>query len=196
MVSALFVNKDSVYKRLGIDSWDQDRDALNFTGSHAVICHPPCRAWGRLRHFAKPALGEKDLALFALSLVRKNGGILEHPRSSKLWEYINLYGFDNYGGYAIHINQHWFGFPAEKKTILYIVGLPSKRLPLIPLNFDVVRFTICSSKSRFETGKKELNKKNNAETPSQLASWLIEVCELINENKVVRIVDKNLNQSI
>lgn len=27
MVSALFVTRDSIYKKMGIDSWDIDRDA-------------------------------------------------------------------------------------------------------------------------------------------------------------------------
>lgn len=127
---ALFVLKDSVYKKLGIDSYDVERNALTFSGNDVVICHPPCRAWGRLRHFAKPLPGEKELAFFAMQKVRTNGGILEHPEGSTLFSsdpalwcrYLPLPGqVDEFGGFTIMVNQNWFGFPLEKKTFfLYL----------------------------------------------------------------------------
>ena len=50
-VAAMFVRADSVYKTIpGVDCWDIDRDARLWPGGCPVVAHPPCRAWGRLRH--------------------------------------------------------------------------------------------------------------------------------------------------
>jgi hypothetical protein len=79
-VAVLFAREDSIYKTMpNVDVWDAARNALNWQGGCPVIAHPPCRAWGRLRHFAKPVDGEKDLARWAVAQVRKWGGVLEHP---------------------------------------------------------------------------------------------------------------------
>lgn len=74
-VSVLFARGDSNYKTLpGCDVWDEERDAMTWPGGSAVVAHPPCRAWGRMRTFAKPRPGEKDLARFAVAQVREWGG--------------------------------------------------------------------------------------------------------------------------
>lgn len=46
---------------------EAERDARKWSGGSPVISHPPCRAWGSLRAMAKPAPGEKRLALYANS---------------------------------------------------------------------------------------------------------------------------------
>lgn len=174
-VSALFVRADSIYKQLGIDCWDVERNALNFSAQNAVICHPPCRAWGRLYKFAKPSPGEKDLALFAVDLVRKNGGVLEHPAHSKLWKEKNLpvgSSIDEFGGWTLRINQHWFGHLAQKDTFLYIVGCSPSQIPSYPLNFSAVTHVISTSK-RYKHKWKECSVKQREATPVQLAEWLI-----------------------
>lgn len=49
-VAALFVRADSVYKTMpGVDAWDEARDARGWPGGCAVVAHPPCRLWGKLR---------------------------------------------------------------------------------------------------------------------------------------------------
>ena len=78
-ITVLFARRDSVYKTMGADVWDADRNALYWRGGNPVVAHPPCRAWGRLRKFAKPQPGELDLARFAVAQVRRYGGVLEHP---------------------------------------------------------------------------------------------------------------------
>ena len=78
-IAILFARSDSIYHQLDADVWDEDRDARQFPGGVQVVAHPPCRAWGRLRRFAKPAPHEKDLARFAVAQVRRWGGVLEHP---------------------------------------------------------------------------------------------------------------------
>jgi hypothetical protein len=182
MISALYVRNDSIYKQLEIDCWDVERDARNWPGGNPIIAHPPCRAWGQLAHLAKPREGEKGLAIHAIGLIRMWGGILEHPRTSKLWRELNLPMpgvLDNYGGYTLLVNQNWWGHKAEKKTFLYIVGCPQKELPPIPISFDAIQYTI-ASKIKKKSGrrqKKEITKKEREQTPIEFAKWLITVAE-------------------
>jgi hypothetical protein len=84
---SLFVRADSAYKkREQWDSYDQSRDALSYNGSTPVVCHPPCRAWGRLSHMAHNVReGEASLALWSIEKIRELGGILEHPNGSRLF---------------------------------------------------------------------------------------------------------------
>ena len=84
MISVLFARKDSIYKQFNVDVWDIDRDARLWPGGNACICHPPCRAWGKLKAFAKPRNDEKELALISIDFIRRNGGVLEHPAQSSL----------------------------------------------------------------------------------------------------------------
>lgn len=136
-VAVLFARTDSNYKKIAeCDVWDADRDARNYPGSYPVIAHPPCRAWGQLRHMAKPRPDEKQLAIFAIDQVRKYGGVLEHPKNSSLWPTANLPTdniLDQYGGWTLPINQYWCGHRADKQTNLYIVGCKPSEIPDIPI---------------------------------------------------------------
>lgn len=174
-ITALFVRYDSIYKRLGIDCYDRERNALTWRGGGPVICHPPCRSWGQLTQFAKPEPGEKWLAVWSIIQIRRWGGVLEHPRTSRLWKkYLPMPGTtDMYGGYTINIDQFWFGHKAKKNTLLYIVGCPRQDLPPIPLRFDAIEHVVSSSTS----GKKEISKADRERTPERLAIWLIEVAK-------------------
>lgn len=87
MTAVLFVERNSIYKTFpGLDCYDEDRDARTFPGGMPVIAHPPCRLWGRLRSFSTAPESEKDLARFAVAMVRQWGGVLEHPAHSTLWK--------------------------------------------------------------------------------------------------------------
>lgn len=120
-VSVLFARKDSVYKTLGVDVWDIERDARLWPGGNPCVCHPPCRAWGKLKSFAKPREGEKQLALMSIDWIRKNGGCLEHPSQSGLNKILPVPGvIDEFGGFTIHIDQFWFGHKAKKQTLIYM----------------------------------------------------------------------------
>ena len=178
-VSALFVRKDSIYKELGVDCWDMERNALNWPGGNPVIAHPPCRAWGQLSHMAKPRIGEKELAFFAIDMIRKYGGVVEHPRASRLWpEYLPTPGqVDKFGGYSISVDQFCWGHKAKKSTLLYIVGCPIRELPAMPMRFDAIQYTV-SSKIKKKSGRrilKEIPKSEREKTPIDFAKWLIEV---------------------
>jgi len=178
-VTALYVRKNSIYKELLTDCYDVIRDARNYVGNNPVICHPPCRAWGNLSHMATPSPGEKELAILAIRQVRTYGGILEHPRRSKLWpDHLPLPGqTDIFGGYTISIDQFWFGHSAKKETFLYIVGCSINDLPVIPLRFDMIEKTIGSCRKSKSVKRKEVTKTEREKTPDQMANWLIEVAE-------------------
>lgn len=153
-VTALFVCKSSPYWDL-VDCYDYERNALTFAGSGRVICHPPCRAWGRYKAVAKATPEEKQLALFALELVRANGGVLEHPVSSGLWKHLRP------GETSLVIRQADFGHRAEKLTRLFYAKMP--RVPLLP-EPAVPPFVPVENMGRAERER----------TPPNLAKWLVD----------------------
>lgn len=183
-VSVLFSRRDSVYKKLGADCWDIDRDALNWPGGNPIVAHPPCRAWGKLKAFAKPREGEKELAIWAISKIRKYGGVLEHPRASDLWRELNLptgNQVDEYGGYSLHVDQNWWGHKARKSTLLYVCGVNKNDIPDIPLNFSRIEFYCAYPKSwkgKSRYGMKEISKAEREETPEEFAKWLLKLASL------------------
>lgn len=135
-VTALFVCADSIYAELLFDVWDEARDARLYAGPWPVVAHPPCRGWGRLRQFAKPRHDEKQLALRAVELVRRYGGVLEHPHASSLWAAAGLPlpgQIDAYGGWTVLVDQGWWGHHAPKPTWLYVVGMPRHHLDGLPV---------------------------------------------------------------
>ena len=176
-VAVLFARRDSVYKTIpGCDVWDFDRDATLWPGGAPVIAHPPCRAWGRLRHFANPRPGERDLALWAVGAVRRYGGVLEHPVATKLWPEAGLPvpgNRDNFGGWTLPVYQHWFGHRAQKATLLYICGSDPADLPPLPLRLDEPTHVV---QSRKRTGSRpHITKAEREHTPPELADWLCHV---------------------
>ena len=136
MYTALFVRKDSSYKNRNTwDVYDEDRDALTFDASSPVVCHPPCRTWGRLSHLAHNARpNEASLALWSIEKIKENGGILEHPAGSRLFgKHLPDVGeTDEHGGFTILVDQYDFGHVAHKKTKLYICGIDRSQLPELP----------------------------------------------------------------
>ncbi len=174
--SVLFARSDSIYKTLDCDVWDAERDALNFQSASPVIAHPPCRLWGQMRHFSTAPESEKLLAFFAVEQVRKNGGILEHPASSTLWEAAKLPApgkRDSFGGWTLFVSQWWFGHKADKPTKLYIVGIEPEDLPPIPFRLGEPSFTCSQSRNR-QTTKREIPKAEREHTPRDFALWLLE----------------------
>jgi len=169
VIAVLFARPDSVYKTLpGCDVYDINRDARTFKDSIPVVAHPPCRAWGRLRQFAKPRHDEKDLALFAIAAVRRNGGVLEHPARSSLWPQACLplpgHGLDQYGGFTLPIDQIWFGHRAIKSTWLYIVGMKPTDVPPCSFSFSHPTATVeCMGRAERE------------HTPKNLAVYLAQI---------------------
>jgi hypothetical protein len=185
-VAALFVRKDSVYKSLaGVDAWDVMRNARYWPGGCPLVAHPPCSQWGELSHMARVDLEEKLLAPMAISFIREWGGVLEHPKKSKLWPVLGLpepgKNSDEYNGWTLEVSQWWWGHPAEKKTRLYIVGCAKECIPpLPPIPAGRPPQIIGSSGRRKCGGRKpkdrpEVTKKQREYTPEKFALWLVEL---------------------
>jgi hypothetical protein len=122
--------KSNYFKIDGLDIWTAERDINNYTGKNKVIAHPPCQQWSRLKSFAKYNPDEKKLALLCWEIVNENGGIFEHPSGS------NLFKFEGANPKKIFsVNQHWWNFPAQKKTLLYFHNCEPGQYPL---NFNMI----------------------------------------------------------
>src|SRR5574337_59333 len=176
MIYVLFVSKNSIYKTYrDVDAWDIDRNALLYKGKNPIICHPPCERWSvqnalvLLNHNNNPKYAwgnDGGTFAFALQKVRENKGILEHPHRSLAWKHFNLpidYQIDSFGGYTIQIKQKHYGFPLEKKTLLYVVGIERKKL--LPYRKKVSFLQIsCGS----------MSSEQRSATVRPLADWLLD----------------------
>lgn len=145
VIAALYVQKDGCYSGLkGVDPWDKERDARQYSGPHPIVAHPPCERWGRFWHGStrKPhqfELGADDGCFeAALAAVRRWGGILEHPCDSQAWEAFGLNApvrgggwipADFCGGWTCYVEQGFYGHISRKPTWLYAMGrnLPELR---------------------------------------------------------------------
>ena len=180
---ALFCRSDSAYKkRADWDVYDFDRDALSYSGHDPMVCHPPCRSWGMLSHMANPREGEKELAIYSIKLIRVNGGILEHPASSRVFRLLPMVnGFnDEHDGFTIEIDQYDFGHVARKKTRLYIVGINYADLPDIPkARKSIPERSICGNVE----GTTRCTQYQREYTPEKLIDFFEIILKKIRDNK-------------
>ena len=182
-VAVLFARADSIYKTLpDVEVYDVERDARTYDGPWPVVAHPPCRAWGRLRHMSNPRPDERNLARLAVALVREFGGVLEHPSASTLWSAQQLPKAgqrDAFGGWTLPISQKWWGHRAEKATLLYVVGCAPADAPAQPLVLGKAEATCGTSGRRSDgsrnTDRPEISKADRERTPPELAIWLVEL---------------------
>jgi hypothetical protein len=181
-IAALFVRRDSVYKTFPeIDCYDADRDAKSWRGGCPVVAHPPCRTWSMLAPVVTRATpGEKALAAWAVGQVRRWGGVLEHPKGSKLFEHCRCGGRDGkpdrWGGIVLTVDQYHWGHRAAKPTRLYVVG--AEDIPPMPhrdgkpthciTQGHGVRVGHPAFKSRVPDWEREA-------TPPEFARWLVEL---------------------
>lgn len=163
-VAALFVDPSGPYPGLpGVECWDATRDARKYPGPHPVVAHPPCGPWGRCASLT--LYQDKALAPRAVQLVRRWGGVLEHPAFSKLWNHCSLplpgWLPDELGGFTLALYQSRFGHPAPKATWLYIVGTAD--VPPMPRPLPALRRVdrLCARDRRL--------------TPAPFSSWLVAV---------------------
>lgn len=188
MFVALFVREDSAYKnRQGWDAYDASRDALSYSGTDPLVCHPPCRSWGRLSHMAHNVReGEAELALFSIDKIRQNGGILEHPSGSRLFgtHLPDAGETDEHGGFTIEIDQYDFGHVAHKRTKLYICGIDKAELPVLPPRDLTIHY--CEKGKRRSIagnvkGTTRCTQYQREYTPEKLIDYFESVLHLINK---------------
>jgi hypothetical protein len=179
MISVLFAARNSIYKTIpGLDIWDEDRDALNWSGGNPGIFHPPCRLWSAfLSQFSKADRSEKDLGIWSVCEVRKHGGILEQPAFSKLWDAAGVPypPYQDEFGFSISIDQFWFNHQCRKRTWLYICALPRSLLPAYPIKL-VAEYPVALH-GRGKVPRSD--KRQRSATPVEFARWLIETAGLI-----------------
>lgn len=181
-VAVLFARSDSVYKTLpDCEVYDMERDARTYDGPWPVVAHPPCRSWGNFAMFAKPRPDERNLARLAVALVREFGGVLEHPYGSKLWaaQMLPKQGErDQFGGFTLVIDQHWWGHRAQKRTKLYIVGIDPGDVPDMPMKLGRAEFVVGDvGRASDGTDRPEISKAEREHTPPELAEWLVELAQ-------------------
>jgi hypothetical protein len=179
-VAVLFARADSIYKTLtGCDVWDAERDARRWPGGAPVVAHPPCRAWGRLQHFARPREDERALGPWAVDRVREWGGVLEHPAFSHLWLYCALPApgeRDGFGGFTLPITQSWWGHRADKATWLYVVGCGPRDIPDLPPIAPRAAYAVQTRLSEGMPGwRPHIRKAEREHTPAALAAWLVDL---------------------
>jgi len=184
-VVALYVDPRGPYPSLVADWYDEARDARTYGGDLPVVAHPPCGPWGRLRHLSRH---DNPLsAIHALRIVRRNGGVLEHPFGSLLWEAGGMPKPgelpDAFGGRTIEVCQCDFGHVARKRTWVYVVGATS--LPPMPPSREPTHWV---SGGRGREGKKAKTTPvppgikvcsaiQRRRTPRAFAEWLIEIAD-------------------
>ena len=142
-IAALYVETGGSYFGLpDVDPWDEVRDARLYGGPWPVVAHPPCQRWGKLwagqpLHIKKT--GERkikgdDGGCFAacLAVVRKFGGVIEHPWGSHAWAHFGLnkpprsggwVSADFHGGWTCCVEQGRYGHYARKPTLLLAYGV-------------------------------------------------------------------------
>ncbi|BDR09640.1 hypothetical protein CTR2_R29780 [Comamonas thiooxydans] len=176
-VAVLFARTDSIYKNLkDVDVYDITRDARTYDGPHPAVAHPPCRAWGRLRAFARPRPDERNLGRLAVALIREFGGVLEHPAGSTLWlaQHLPKPGTrDSWGGWTLAAPQKWWGHKAEKETWFYIVGCEPADIPNLPIVLGEATHVVQSRKR--QDYRPHITRSEREHTPPPLAEWLVEL---------------------
>jgi hypothetical protein len=145
-IAALYISSGGCYFGLpDVEPWDAERDARLYNGPLPVVAHPPCQRWGKMwagspsviaKTGVRKVKGDDDGCFAsALDVVRRYGGVLEHPWGSAAWTYFNLNvpprsggwiaaelpGSHKYG-WTCCVEQGRYGHYARKPTLLYAVG--------------------------------------------------------------------------
>ncbi len=192
-VVALFVDPRGPYPDR-TDSWDATRDARAYDRSDAaIVAHPPCGPWSSVRHLSRA--DDATHGPFAVELVRRFGGVLEHPAGSKLWGACLMPRPgelpDTCGGFSLAVDQCNWGHVARKSTWLYIVGLEGG-LPALPPKREPTHWCSGSrgatradgsprSGSPVPPGIKVCSAAQRRRTPPAFADWLLELASRCKE---------------
>lgn len=194
MIAALFVETNGCYFGLPeVDPWDIKRDARLYDGPWPVVAHPPCQLWVNFaalnfkRYGGEHNRPGNDGGCFASALasVRRYGGVLEHPASSKAWPAHGLprpprIGWTPAaGGWICEVWQSAYGHRARKRTWLYAAGAE-------PPELDWTRKPGVAQVGGFDRIKPTLSKRGAIGTPPAFRDLLISIAEACNPAKVIK----------
>jgi hypothetical protein len=173
LVGALCVAPNSVYKRIpGVEVFDKARDVRTFAGGMPVVAHPPCRAWSAYTaHQSRPHPDEKELGHYCAEMLRKEGGVLEHPAHTRLFKAAGLPMPGQRQGdlYTMLVSQAWWGYPMRKATWLCFCGVDIGALTLPYRSHD-------SSAGVGDRRRQQvMSNHQRAATCEPLAHWLVDV---------------------
>lgn len=182
----LFAAPGSIYKALGLDCYDEARDARTYVGSAPVVAHPPCQLWGKMAAVNFKRWGgehnrpgnDGGCFRFALDTVNRCGGVLEHPAGSYAWAAHGLARpvagrwSESGDGWVCEVWQATYGHRANKATWLYYRGVtpPSDPDWSRPVGTHQVGFQDRRGKAR---NKPTLSKREANATPRAFADYLI-----------------------
>lgn len=186
MIAALYVETDGVYSGLpNVEVWDKDRDARRYDGPHPVVAHPPCERWSQMNRVNVSRWGYRmgeDGGCFesALRIVRKWGGVLEHPAESAAfshydiprparWSWQKTMG----GDWITEVNQSAYGHLATKRTWLLYHGTE------LPPRLDWRRIRGTHQIGGFDRTLPDLPRSQRAETPIPFRDLLIGMAETV-----------------
>lgn len=123
------------------------------------------------------------MAIRAVEIVRCWGGVLEHPKASRLWNLLCLpapgAGPDRWGGFTLEVEQLWWGHSCKKSTWLYVCGCAPADVPAMPLTFAAPTKVVTSSAFRkWEPGwLPHCTKEERESTPPAFAQWLVDLAK-------------------
>lgn len=185
MIAALFVDARGPYANLhDVDPWDEKRDARKYAGPWPVVAHPPCGPWGSLRHLSRETTA--DCGPIAIDLVRKWGGVLEHPYQSKLFDACGCPRPgelpDAWGGRTYQLEQVSWGHPCRKPTRIYAVGVDHRALVSSLRAGGEPTHQIWGSRCsghRHRTDLKAASANIRKRTPVAFRDWLIALAESV-----------------
>lgn len=95
---------------------------------------------------------------------------------------------DPYGGYSLKVNQCWWGHPAEKDTLLYVVGVPRELIPPVVIDITAPGHIVGSSGRSGNGGRlkvdgspwrSDLSKRLREATPEAFARWLVAIARRV-----------------
>lgn len=195
MIAALFVQTGGVYYGLpNVDPWDEKRDARLYAGPYPVVAHPPCHLWVNFaalnfrRYGGEHNRPGNDGGCFAAALaaVRRWGGVLEHPASSRAWAAHGLIAPQGRGWQACHdgawVAEVWqsaYGHRARKRTWLFaMTPSPPPLNTSAPAGTAQVGWQFVGKNCRGEIARKTpLSKREASATPLPFRDLLISIAE-------------------
>lgn len=211
MIAALYVESGGCYYGLpGVDPWDEARDARRYDGPWPAVSHTPCQRWGKLwagqplfikRTGIRKVKGD-DGGCFehSLYIVRKYGGVIEHPWGSHAWPHFGLnrppraggwIAADFHGGWTCCVEQGRYGHYARKPTLLVAYGcdLPDLDWGIGEPRLDpavVERMGLKRAKRLGEVGSRGGGTDSSPRigTPEPFRNLLIAMAESVNRKRI------------